>query len=373
MENSTLKMACGAPGERKIKFGNDVTIRLNKATLTTTGDAPFSFEGVGKDVSTFKGILWVKDSTIDNFTGLSIRGVHALHLEDSRFTRLAGEINFNFVVPVQDLTVRGCLFEGKTGNEAVMFFGGDQFGELKPEPVGMDFVDCDFRKVDFRRQSAGPYYLCPEIKGGTANAVNCRFGMLGFDGTILRHKYYLDVLAVDKAGKPVEGATVIVVNEQDNEKDVRDIVMEAGLVENAAAKSKPDNARYPAENLMTGQKYIYVSAQASPAGKPYFVGQKNWFKGWAKVNVLHETKTGADGHTPPPRDAAKTLVIISLVQTTSSKPLVRTPDKETAYTYTVRVETADGRKGEVKGVKPDASWHRAKPNELQNTVKVMVR
>ena len=104
-------------------------------------------------------------------------------------------------MPTNDLTVRGCVFEGKTGKETIVFRGGDQFGQLKPEPVGMDFVDCEFRKLTFLRRYDTPYYHSPGRPGGTANAINCKFDKLSFNGTTLRHKYYLDVQVVDAAGR----------------------------------------------------------------------------------------------------------------------------------------------------------------------------
>jgi len=341
IDKATLKLDGTAAAPRKIKFGSDVTFRLNKATLTTTGDAPFVWEGVGEDVTNFNGVLWVKDSTVSNFGGLGMRGIDTVHLENSKFTNLVGEepMRFIFTVPTHDLTVRGCLFEGQTGAETILFRGGDQFGELVPKPVGIDFVDCEFRNTTFLRDFVPPYYLSPGRPGGTANAINCKFDKLAFNGTTLRMKYYLDVLVVDASGKGVPNAKVIVVNEQDDK-------------------------NHPAENLCVGQKYMKVGDQVSVEGEKYFSGQTgNWFKGWADVNDHREATTGEDGHTQLPSDAAGTLVITDRVHMAGNP----------TYTYTVRVETSDGRKGEVKGVKPGPEWRRAKPDEYANTVRIAVK
>jgi len=80
----------------------------------------------------------------------------------------------------------------------------------------------------------------------------------------------------------------------------------------------------------------------------------------AKVKIINEV----DNQNYPAEKDGNLWVLADYVQDKTSK-------KE--FTYTVEVNTPDGRKASLKGVNPDASWYRQEGKDKAMTVKVVVK
>ncbi len=325
ISNGILKMQ----GGKHIRYEREAMLFLDNAEIVSVSSEPWYWQISG--ATHYAAIvLSVNNSRIDNCGGFTSTGMKCLYLKDSQFTNLAGStpISISFRRPPNgSFLITGCLFQGKAGTETIFLQGGDQFHQLSPEPYGMDIIDTVFDGIRLFRHYEYPYYLSPGRPGGTASLVNVVVDSLGYNGSLYRLKYYLDVKVVDENNLPVSGATVTVVNQQ-------------------------DNIKYPAENLARSWKYLRVGDQVSAGGEDYFEGQQgNWFKGLIDVNNLAETMTGENGHTPPTSDTEGTLVLTDQRQDGTSVD---------NYTYTISAEK-DGKTGQLMGVDPDASWYRSEP------------
>ncbi|MBU4429609.1 MAG: hypothetical protein KKE37_09695, partial [Verrucomicrobia bacterium] len=316
IEKSRLLLASMEGNERKIMYHTDSIFRITDSTVASADGRPFHFSRQQPSgrfrQANFKNNFKVVNSTLSDFDGLVLERPVAFCIENSKLLDLVGKypIQVLFRWPIQELRIKKSIFKGKTGSETIAFQGGDQFRELAPKPVGMDIVDCDFSGVALEFLKDDPFYLSPGKPGCTVNLVNTKVGSVKSSGGAVRFKYYLDVLVADAKGKPVAGATVTVTNEQDVEKDNLARIEALVLVERASANSKTEHAGYPAENLITGQKYMGVAAQVSVTGGKYFTGQPgNWFKGLAEVNDHRAGTTGKDGRTALPSDQANTFVL----------------------------------------------------------------
>jgi len=333
LQNCTLKMA----GGKKIRYEREAMFYIEGSTLQSADASPWYFESSGAYVYGAT-VLSIVNSVLDNFGGYFAQGLKTLYLKNTRFTNLVG-YPFRFITrrPCNgELLIQGCRFEGKTGTETILFQGGDQFHQLQPEPLGMDIIDTTFENISYLHQSDDTYYLSDSTPGGTTNFTNVKTAGLQYGkATLYRFKYYLDVKVVDRNGNPVSGATVSVVNEQ-------------------------DNSLHSAENLKRAWTYLMVGDQVSLAGDDYFAGQQgNWFKGLVDVNDCGAAVTGLDGHTPLPADSDNTLVITDSVNANKF------------YTYTVTA-TCNGETGRVRGIDPDESWYRADPQVPVKTVEVIL-
>ncbi len=160
---------------------------------------------------------------------------------------------------------------------------------------------------------------------GVLGLVNCKFAKLAADkGAGIAPKYYLDVRVVDTKGKPVAGAKVTVRNEV-------------------------DDFKFPAENCREFQPHgggnsSYLNESVIPRKISY--------------TTRRTTTTGADGHTPRPKDAKNTLVLTDFVRNAGGK-------KEFTYRITVK---ANGKTKVVTGVNPGQDWRRADPNKPVRTI-----
>ncbi len=160
---------------------------------------------------------------------------------------------------------------------------------------------------------------------GILGLVNCKFGDLkATKGAGIATKYYLDVRVVDTKGKPVAGAKVTVRNEV-------------------------DDFKFPAENCKEFQPHgggdsSYLSESVVPRKISY--------------TTRRDATTGADGHTPLPKDVENTLILTDFVQNAGAK-------KQFAYRLTIE---ADGKTKVITGVNPGTDWLRAGPDKPAYTI-----
>ena len=141
-------------------------------------------------------------------------------------------------------------------------------------------------------------------------------------------KYYLDVKVVDKTGRPVRNAKVRIINEVDNVNYP---------AENMAEKLQVFDPKLPKDKLNT---YFYLSHQI--------------IHGFADSSTV----TGADGHTPLPKDVKNTIILTDFVQD---------KDGRKEFTYTITIEK-DGQKKVITGVNPGPGWYRPKANKSAYTI-----
>jgi hypothetical protein len=336
IENGVLLFDSSYDGERKINYYNDPIFRIYNSTIDSTNGYGFRFKALSNVNANYKAIFKVVNSTINNTGGIYLERPSSLYIENSNLTNLTGDtpICVYFRWPTKELKIKSSMFTGKTGTEKIILYGGDQFGELSPKPVGIDILDSRFSQVTLECKEDSPYYLSPSYPGCTVNLVNTKLD--SFSGNLSRNKYYLDVKVIDSYGNPVSNAEVTVINEY-------------------------NDLNHSAENLLEGKKYIQLKNQSSPTGETYFSGQTtNWIKGWADVNDYRTTKTDINGHTPSPSNAANTIVV-----TANESSYLETE----SYKYTIIV-SKDGYTSSVSNITANSSWLRSHPNDYKNTILV---
>ncbi len=164
---------------------------------------------------------------------------------------------------------------------------------------------------------------------GTLGLVNCKFGDLkASKGAGIAPKYFLDIRAIDRRGKPIPNARVTIVNEV-------------------------DDFNFPAENCKEFQPHgggtsAYMNESVLPRKISY--------------TTLRRATTGKEGHTPGPADAKKTIVLTDFV---------RNGGKNKEFTYTITVEIGSGRRAirqVITGVNPGPEWYRADPDKPAYTI-----
>ncbi len=366
IDGEILKMHCDKDGEHQIRVGNCSTIRLNKATVTSDNKFYYLWaftsackqqqyeQWGGYPAQSYSGRFYATDSTISNCGNLFIDTPKDLVLKRCKLVDLV-EVDIGnywqsrggYHIAKKRMAAKGkkglwfynrkdlvefritdCFIHGKDKPLDITFIGGDDMHKVT-------ISDCDLDNVAARRGyrfkdwgGIGPaetiYMSC------TVSLVNCKFRNLKAQGSKawILPKYYLDVLAVDKSGKPLPDCKVRVINET-------------------------DNVRHPAENLREKRDWVYPAVTGN-----------GWVKVCVDVNDLTASvSTGKDGHTALPHYKADTLVLTDYVRDT---------DGQRKFTYTVRVTAPDGRFGEHKGVNPGPDWYRPDPLEPTHTVKVVV-
>ncbi len=164
---------------------------------------------------------------------------------------------------------------------------------------------------------------------GTLGLVNCKFGDLkASKGAGVAPKYYLDIRAIDRRGKPVPNARISIVNEV-------------------------DDFNFPAENCNEFQPHGGgTSAYLNESVIPHLIS----------YTTRRTAATGKDGHTPGPADAKKTIVLTDFARNNGRKK---------DFTYTITVEIGSGRRlirQVITGVNPSAEWYRADPDKPTWTI-----
>ncbi|MCK4624215.1 MAG: PQQ-like beta-propeller repeat protein [Phycisphaerae bacterium] len=364
IDGETLKMHCEKDGEHQIRLKNGSGIRLNKATVTSANKNYYlwAFTSAckweyykrwsGYAANSYTGRFTAVDSTISNCGNLFIDTPLEMILKRCKLVDLVEvDIGNYWSRPsfahsaekraaakgkkglwfynrkeLTDFRIEDCTIHGKAEPIDITFIGGDPMHKVTIQNCDIDNVAAKrgYKFRDWRGLAPGEteYLAC------TVSPLNCKFkdSKVQSNKAWITPKYYLDVLVVDKAGRPVPAAKVRVINQV-------------------------DDVQYPAENLTENRDWVCRS----------YVG---WIKAWLDVNDLRTSvPTGKNGHTALPTDRANTLVLTDFLQD---------EDGRQEFTYTVRVTVPDGRWGEVKGINPGPDWYRKDPNKPARTIKVVV-
>ncbi len=365
IDGETLKMHCNKDGEHQIRVENCSTVRLNNATVTSGNDFYYLWaftsackwehykKWSGYPAMSFSGRFLATDATISNCGNLFIDSPGEMILRrcklvdlvevdignywkgrtyDSSKKRMAGKgkkgLWFYNRKELVNFRIEDCTISGKEKPLDITFIGGDDLHRVTILNSRLDNISAKkgYRFNDWRR----PYFYETTQMSCTVSLLNCKFKKpkARSSKAWVVPKYYLDVLAVDKEGKPASGCRVRVTNEV-------------------------DDVKYPAENL--AEKRDWVGRNLT---------YNRWIKVWLDVNDLKTAvPTGEDGHTAPPSDKANTLVLTDYI---------RGQDDQQEFTYTVQVIAPDGRFGEIKGIDPGPDWYRKDPNKPAHTVKVVL-
>ena len=374
VEDETLKIRSPKAGEHEFAVMYGSTLRVKNSTITSengnhftwrfTSTTHFGFtagwilglkpgrEGITPKLCalsyrSLQTILFDK-STINNCSYMFFDAPHELRITDTKITNLhevdTGEYSACKAASLE--TVRRKEFV--RGKKALWVFykNGDMFDFAmrnvtlsgRKHPLNVTFMlnnagemvnvyDMDLRNENIRVrhscQMGSFWYPNTKHYDSTLGIVNCRFAnilvLTGWAWAV--PKYYLDVKVVDANGAPVSGATVSVANEA-------------------------DDAKYPPENMISRRIY-------SRNRRGFFVHYR-----FFSYTPLRSTATGPDGHTPPPSDKAKTIILPDFVQDKSGR-------KE--FKYTITVEKA-GKKKVITTVNPGPGWYRSDPNKPTYTI-----
>ncbi|MCK4624741.1 MAG: PQQ-like beta-propeller repeat protein [Phycisphaerae bacterium] len=358
IDNETLRMHCDKDGEHQIRVGNCSTIRLNRATVTSDNKfyynwaftSPCKWEWYRKWSGfasyNYSGRFLAADSTISNCGNLFIdtpgemvlkrcKLVDLVEVDIGNYWECSGVYHntskrraargkkglwFYNRKTLHQFRIEDCVIHGRDKPLDITFIGGDDIhnaailnSDLDNIAVKSGYVFRDWRVL-------WPFQT--EQMGCTVSLVNCKFADLKAqtNKAWILPKYYLDVLVVDKDGKPTPECKVRVINEV-------------------------DDINYPAENLH--QKRVQA-----------------YYKVWPDVNDLRTAvPTGKDGHTAFPVVKTNTIVLTDFA---------RDKVERREFTYTVQVTAPDGRYGERKGVNPGPGWYRPDPLNPTHTVKVVL-
>ena len=328
LDGETLRMHCDRDGEHEIRVMQGATVKLVNSTVTSDTEhyylwrftSPYESENYERPVPPSRGgffdarcIFIARNSTIENSGYIYLQSPRGLVLEDVRFLNVldadggrtakcydwrdsvgtARKVGFWYLdrMPTVPLRKFERLFvRGKGEAEPVNFVldGGDPFGELTISDSVFEHSIIRVRsfnkicggniKHDWQEPDGTKLWgVVPTSR--TLNLVNCKFDKLETDNPFayINVKYYLDVKVVDEKGNPIPGARVKIRNEVDDE-------------------------NHPCQALPQG--WHWTSTYAEGYGNHLVPFQK-----WSPAPALRSAVTGRDGHTPPPSEPSKTLVL----------------------------------------------------------------
>ncbi|MCK4625218.1 MAG: hypothetical protein KAV00_07905 [Phycisphaerae bacterium] len=311
LKDVTLLMASRPGKPLDIRVKNGATVRLEKARLATTGKTHFTWTFTGaanlgqyRDTKStshnFDGVFVARNSQIDNCAHLFLDGPTVVEIKNTKISNLhaidAGDYSFSPYGWGRDYESRRQknLVKGEKGlwfftklPPARFVVDGLEITSKKPgivkfigfDPTGETVVyNSDFGNNEVAAHKAfniSIQHCMPDRDvSSTVNLVNCRFkGVRSLsDRAAVKVKHYLDVRAVDTAGRPVRGAKVTVTND-------------------------------------VGGKF--VPAERRWDGRPW----SRWgaHKEWMPLMPLLSAVTGADGHTPLPSDAEHSLIVTDYI------------------------------------------------------------
>ncbi|MCK4624219.1 MAG: hypothetical protein KAV00_02835, partial [Phycisphaerae bacterium] len=363
LDNETLKFHCQKDGELEFAVSYGGALRIKNSTVGTTGSHFFNWSFAGSSRFGFplslqhspqmlNGLnyaglvrLRMENSVIDNSAYFFIDSPNELVIRNTEFRNLhqidTGEYSspsgqagsdkkfvkgkksfclFLKQIDAHELVLDGVKFKAGADPVDINFILNDEQGRLNIYDVRFDNANVVVRKG----RSLGPFW---DSKGkkvvkeyeSSLGLVNCKFTNVKAltDKAWIVPKYYFDLKVVDTRGAPVGNAKVSVTNNTD------------------------DN-RYPPES----RKRFEVEM-----GKNVSVTMASYLP-------LRTTITGNDGHTYPPKERARTIILADCEQGKHGK-------KE--FTYTVTVEK-DGLKKTITGINPGPHWYRTNCNKPAYTI-----
>jgi len=242
--NGTLLMNSTSEGERKFIYYTDAGICLDNSRIDTTNNYAFTWQrGSGKNL-VYKNQFSVVNSTINNCTGLYLDRPTQFNITDSRLTNFNGTTEIKFYWPPRDLALKNSVFTGKTTSDMIRFTGGDQFRNIDPIHRGIDITDCDFSGIILSGISGvHPAYMNILDPPCTLNLINTTTVNMALETA--RVQTHPSITLKYLNGSIVEGATVIVTNEQ-------------------------DNTKYQLVTSATLDRYVQLSGQVNETGVQYF-------------------------------------------------------------------------------------------------------
>ena len=344
-------------------------------------DLPSEFTPSGGYASVFTGRFIARNSTINNCGGLYFAGPMEVVLDNVKLTNLVevaypspphtgvvfsnwcGDSGPNHALSFRGhqvcsrLLIKGCKVSAKQGKKITLKF------------ISMDAVvgnttiyDSVLENVNVQAKDGYVFYWGYRYPT-TLNLVNTRFDriIIPADKSIVVPRYYLDVKVIDKAGRPVRGAKVSVINEVDRRSNSLEKILERAknwysLVVDTAPDCLDASETFiwvPEVGYVKQRKIFKATGKKSVVGQCLIGRKMPWYG-----KPLSETTTDADGHTPLPKDAEHTLVLADYALNKNGK-------KE--FTYTITVET-DGKKKVITGVNPSPEWYRPDPNKPTYTI-----
>ena len=223
-------------------------------------------------------------------------------------------------VDIEDFEIRGVRFTGSSPLELVFM--------LKKEQERWNIYDIDAGGSAISvKQALGSLGGSLRYYESYIGLVNCRFGKLKVltPHACIVPKYYLDVLVTDRAGNPVPGAKVEIMNEVDR------------------IRYRPENMeRYSVETGDVGEGVSQTLRWHLP---------------------IDETITDRNGHTPLPDDREHTVIVADYALKRGRK---------VEFSYTIRAIGPDGTVGVVTKVNPGPKWYRPDRMKPTHTVTVVL-
>ena len=388
LKGEMLRMHPRSDGELQIRVKNGATIWLEGATITSPGHPykwvfPSEFtpssEYSSSYQSNFTGRFIARNSLIGNCGGIYLAGAMEVVLENVEFTDLveveypppphrgvvfsnwckdSGQrhaLSFRGHQVCSRFLIRGCTFSAS--EKATMKF-------ISMDPVVSNCTIYDSRLKGIRISAKDGYFFYWGYRHPTTlNLVNTKFEEIarpeGDSSVVVR--YYLDVKVVDERGRPVQGASVKVINEVERRfTPLEEILRRAGSSYSLEIdmKAMPINLR---ELFFWAPEVGYAKQReiAKITGKKAVVGQcliGRRMPCYGKPMSL--AVTGANGHIPLPEEGKGAIALTDFV-------LERSGKRE--FTYTILAEK-DGLRKVITGVNPGPHWYRPDPNEPTYTI-----
>ncbi|RLI03284.1 hypothetical protein DRO38_02895, partial [Candidatus Bathyarchaeota archaeon] len=163
-------------------------------------------------------------------------------------------------------------------------------------------------------------------------------------------KYYLDVKVIDGSGNPVQGASIKVVNEVDDEHYPVENISETKWFFDSLTKDNSPDYWWQATNLHSTHNIVSYNYNDGHIRYSQYVYMP-------RENIT--ATTGADGHTPLPAFPSSNSLVVA--------DYVKRQAEQINFTYTITA-SKDGQTASMSGLDIDETWYREDPDVPTKTV-----
>jgi len=399
LNNETLKFHGTSDGSLMLSVYHGSILKIASSTIdsdnnyywkwriTNIGDTTGYPVGLLKDKVTswggptcvFLGAIEITDSTINNSANFFISSPHRLKIKDTQILNLhadytgiynytgyfplsirdrkahwnfpktfAWEQNFYHVLGFEFNNVTCSIAADSLSNDIVLTQNDELLQKLNLYNLDLSNANIKVMKTIkmFSGTTSTAYY-----KGRTA-LVNSRWNSVSIvdDNSEFVPKYYLDVKVVNSSGGPVQGASVDMVNEVDDEHYPAENITEPRWFFDSLIKdNSPDywwqsSHLHPASNIVV---YNYNDGHIRYSENTYM----------PRVDII--ATTDADGHTPLPTFPSSNSLVIA--------DYVKNQTDQINFIYNITA-SKNGQTASISGLDVDESWYRENPNTPVKTV-----
>ncbi len=336
-------------------------------------------EGWSGPACAFLGQIEIVGSTINNSANFFISSPFILKIKDSKITALhadsTGIYDYDgyFVWTIRDrkahwdfkktfvweqnfyhvlgFEFNNVIFEiaSDSSSQDIVLTQNDELLQ-KYNLYNLDLSNANIKVMKVIKMFSGATTTC-YYRGRTA-LVNSKWNSVSVadDYSEFLPKYYLDVKTVDEKGTPVQGASVKVINEVDDEHYPAENISEAKWFFNSLTQENAPNYWWQSQNLHPVSNIVAFNYNDGQIRYSENVYMPRW-------NIT--AATGADGHTPLPEfPSSDSLVLADYVKARTS---------QTNFTYTISA-SKDMQTASISGLDIDDSWYRRDPGMPGKTV-----